>query len=132
MIDLSEWSLVPGPVKNPPTSSVVLHDLMFYAPTTIANAILAFPGMAHQASDKVDWWTWKAAWREGGRRISVGMTLFETDPISWGGSPLEGRCELADILGLWQTIRGQCPGVWMHNTDCEIHTPESFERLFSP
>lgn len=132
MIDLSDWALVPGPAKNPPTSSVVLSDLTLHSPGTIAEAILSFPGMEQKGSEGGDWWSWSASWQSGIRHISIGMTLFETDPVSWGGSPLSGTCELADILGLWKAIGMQCAGVWMHNTNCDIHTPDSFEQLFSP
>ena len=96
----------------------------------VAEAVLSFPGMRVQESDDHDWWRWRAAWRVGDRTIGVGMTLFETDPVAWGGSPLQGVCEVSDIVGLWETIRGHCPGIWMHNSNCEIHTPESFRRLF--
>jgi hypothetical protein len=130
MINLGKWSFTPGPAENPPGSSLDLRDLIEYPPEVVAEAILAFPKMRVLESAPGDWWHWWAAWSHGDRRIGVGMSVFETEPVSWGGSPLQGACELADILELWEVIRSRCPGVWMHNSDCAIHTPDSSRRLF--
>ena len=42
------------------------------------------------------------------------------------GWVLEGLCEVEDVLALWSVVRQAVPGAWMHNTLCEIHSPESF------
>ena len=133
MMDLAirEWSLIPGPESNPPRDSLGLHGVVEYPPRRIADAFLAFPGMRLENGGDLTWWEWQALWEVDGRFIKVGMTLFETEPVLWGGSPLQGRCEPADVLRLWKAIRIRCPGVWMQNSDCEIHTPESFEKIGS-
>jgi hypothetical protein len=130
MVSLGEWYFIPGPTSDPPGSSLDLRDLIEYPPQVVADAVLAFPGMTVPNPRSPDWWQWWAEWRFGEKHIGVGMTLFDTDPVTWGGSPLQGVCEVSDVLRLWQTIRDRCPGVWMHNSNCEIHTPESFQRLF--
>jgi len=128
---LSDWSLIPGPACNPPPSSLDLHDFIEYSPSTIAETILAFPGMIAQNHGDPTWWEWSATWRHQEASIDVGMTLFEIEPVSWGGSPLRGGCSVPQMLALWNSVRQKCPGVWMHNSDCEIHTPESFEGSFA-
>jgi hypothetical protein len=129
LIDLEDWLLIPGPLADPPPSSVAMDDITEYPPEAVADAILAFPGvgLAHPADPT--WWDWVARWEHGGRWIEVGFTLFDIDPPAWGGSGLRGQCELADILDLWAFVRGRVPACWMHNTLCEIHSPESFARV---
>src|SRR5437879_3306053 len=109
MINLGDWSFIPGPLENPPGSSLDARDLVEYPPEVVAEAILAFPNMRVEQSADGNWWQWLATWSLGERRIDVGMTLFETEPVSWGGSPLQGDCEVADILGLWEVVRRRCP-----------------------
>lgn len=129
MIQLIGWDLTPGPLKDPPPSSVSLQHMEDYPPEIVADAILNFPGIRLLHPAEPSWWEWVARWERESRWIEVGFTLFETDPPYWGGSGLRGRCELPDILGLWFTIRNTVPGCWMHNIDCEIHSPESFAKL---
>jgi hypothetical protein len=127
---LNEWSLIPGPDSNPPDSSLNLRDLIEYPPSTIAEAILALPGTIEENRGDPSWWQWSAKWQCETATVVIGMTLFDTDPVSWGGSPLQGHCSAEQILTLWESLRRTCPGVWMHNDDCEIHTPQSFKDLF--
>lgn len=130
MMCLDDWAFIPGPAADPPQSSLHLYDLTDYPPEVVAEAVLSFPNMLLQNPANGDWWQWEAKWRQDNRYIRVGMSLFETIPVSWGGSPLHGYCEMSDIITLWEMIRVGCPGIWMHNSNCEIHTPESFIRLF--
>lgn len=129
MVDLKDWSLSAGPLTNPPASSLVLEDIVLYPPEIVADSILSFPGIRLKHPADPTWWDWVARWDECGRWIEVGFTLFDTDPPAWGGSVLEGCCELTDILELWSTVRSRVPACWMHNTLCEIHTPESFAKV---
>jgi hypothetical protein len=76
------------------------------------------------------WWDWLAGWQHDQETIDVGMSLFETEPESWGGSPLKGQCSVHRLLSLWESIREKFPAVWLHNNECEIYTPESFRQLF--
>lgn len=128
LLDLQDWSLVPGPHDHAPSSSLNLHEITLYAPELVAEAILALPGMklAHRADPT--WWDSSARWEQDGRWIEVGITLFDTIPPAWGGSGLEGICELADLLDLWAVVRSRVPASWMHNTNCDIHSPESFKQ----
>jgi hypothetical protein len=128
LLDLKDWSLVPGPHVHAPSSSVDLHEVTLYAPELVAEAILAFPGMKLLRRADPTWWEWSARWEQSGRWIEVGITLFDTEPPAWGGSGLAGICELADVLDLWMAVRSRAPASWMHNTNCEIHSPESFKQ----
>lgn len=129
MVNLQDWSLSAGPLAHPPASSLVLEDIVLYPPEIVADAILSYPGMRLKHPADPTWWDWVARWDERGRWIEVGFTLFDTDPPAWGGSGLDGCCELTDILELWSTVRNRVPACWMHNTLCEIHTPESFAKV---
>jgi hypothetical protein len=127
---LAEWSFIPGPEWNPPDSSLNLQDLVEYPPASIAEVILTYPGMVLQNAGEPTWWDWLANWHDGEETIDIGMSLFETEPESWGGSPLRGHCPAERLLSLWKAIREKFPAVWLHNNECEIHTPESFSELF--
>ena len=128
-VNLQSWSLIPGPASNPPASSLALDDVIHHSPQTVADAILAFPGMVLVHSPDSTWWEWAARWEDGTRWIEVTMTLFDSDPPAWGGSDSRGECDLQDILHLWGHLTSAVPSCWMHNADCDIHTPESFARL---
>jgi hypothetical protein len=133
MIQLAEsdWAFIPSPgeILDPPASSVALQDVAAYPPDAIAQSFLAYPGfsLVHEADPS--WWQWQAGWERGQSFLLVGMTLFETDPVAWGGSPVSGTCELDDLLSLWCALRGRFPAMWLHNSNCEIHTPNSFSAL---
>src|SRR5262249_18699968 len=77
-----------GPASDPPGSSLNLRDLIEYTPKDVADAILAFPGMTLQSECIPNWWQWWAEWRMGKRHIGVGMTLLDTEPVAWSGSPM--------------------------------------------
>lgn len=129
LISLSDWSLIPGPISDPPLSSVALNESEEYLPEVVAEAILDVPGMRLKHPPEPTWWEWLARWDEGHRWIEVGFTLYEIEPPAWAGSSLDGSCELADFLGFWTEVRRRVPACWMHNSACEIHSPESFAQL---
>jgi len=129
LIDLRDWSLIPGPLASPPATSLALDSIVEYPPEAVAAAVLAFPGMHLTHPADPTWWDWVARWEQDGRWIDVEFTLFDVEPPAWGGSGLRGQCELADVLALWAAVRGRVPACWMHNTLCEIHSPESFARV---
>jgi len=135
MIQLADdvWAFIPGPreIPDPPASSVTLQDVATYPPKAIARALLAYPGFGLVHAAEPSWWQWRARWERGRSFLLVGMTLFETDPVAWGGSPVSGACEINDLLSLWHALRGQFPAVWLHNNACEVHTPESFAHLMT-
>lgn len=127
---LDEWSFIPGPEEEPPDSSLDLQDLVEYSPREIAEAILSYPGMVLQNPGTSSWWDWLARWHLEEEAIDVGISLFETEPESWGGSPLQGRCSANRLFFLWESIREKLPAVWLHNNECEIHTPDTFRQLY--
>jgi len=133
LLTLEGWSLIPGPwhILDPPASSIDLHDVASYEPQEVADSILSYPGCRLLKHASPTWWDWRAEWRGGDRFIEVGMSLFETEPPSWGGSEVEALCELEDVMGLWTWLRKRFRAIWLHNRECEIHTPETFRRQFA-
>jgi len=135
MIQLTEqaWAFIPGPseIPDPPASSLDRLEYAIYSPAAIAQAFLAYPDFSLMHDADPSWWQWRAGWERGQCFLLADMTLFETDPIAWGGSSVSGYCELDDLLSLWRALREEFPAVWLHNSECEIHTPESFSRLMT-
>lgn len=129
----SDWAFIPGPreILDPPASSVGLQEVAMYPPDVIAQAFLAYPGFSLVHDANPSWRQWQAGWEHGQSFLFVGMTLFETDPVGWGGSPVFGACRLDDLLALWRALHGRFPAIWLHNSNCEIHTPDSFSRLMT-
>jgi hypothetical protein len=128
-VKLDGLSFIPGPASDPPRDSLQLHDIIEHPVEDMASAFLSFPGMRLLNPGEPTLWEWQAEWRRNDSVIVVGMSLFDTDPVSWGGSDIRGSCSLAEILDLWNTVRHRCMGVWIHAADCAIYTPESFARL---
>jgi hypothetical protein len=127
-IRLNGWSLIPGPLLNPPQSSVALDEIVEYSPEAVASTFLSYPGTRLVHAAQPTWWDWKARWESGVSHWEFGMSLFETEPPSWGGSLVMGDCELEEFLQFCRHVRGPLPAVWLHNSACEIHSPESFAR----
>jgi hypothetical protein len=56
------------------------------------------------------------------------MTLFETEPVLWGGSEIkDARCEAADLLAIWLKVRKKCRGIWLQHHD-KMFTPALFKQ----
>ena len=127
-MEFDGWSFIPGRLSDPPESSLDLQELIEYPPESIAAAILAYPGMQLVHPGTPSWWDWRANWENGGRRIELNITLFETEPPAWGGSDLTVFCGAQEILDLWMHLRTSHPAIWLHH-DCNIYTPESFRAL---
>jgi hypothetical protein len=123
-----EWSFVPGPdtIVDPPGNSCELYDAADYRPADIARAILAYPGFQLLHPAVPSWWEWSAGWEAGDEMIDVSMTVNDAEPESWGGSGIDAICDVQRLIDLWQWLRVRFPCVWLHNGECEIHTPESF------
>src|SRR5262245_26608264 len=130
MIQLADddWAFIPGPreIPEPPASSAALQDVAVFPPEAIAQAFLSHPGFILVHDAVPSWWQWQAGWERSQSFLLVGMAVFETDPVSWGGSHVSGACELDNLLSLWHALRAQFPAIWLHNRACEIHTRESF------
>lgn len=58
------------------------------------------------------------------------MTLFGDEAESWGGSGLQGRCVADRFVRLWQDLLGTLPGIWLHDRDCAMYSPETFLEKF--
>src|SRR5262245_58840714 len=133
MIQLADgdWAFIPGPreILDPPASSVALQDVAMYQPDAIARAFLSYPGFSLVHDAAPSWWQWQAGWERSQGFLIVVLTLFESDPVAWCGSHVSGCCELDDLLSLWNTLRVQFLAVWMHDSACEIHTPDSLMLL---
>jgi hypothetical protein len=124
-----DWALVPGPNSmNGPLDSQDVHDIELHTPEAISQSLLSFPGMRliHEAAPS--WWEWRARWSEGSRHIEVGMTLFDNDAKSWGGSPVQASCTRKDLISLWSHLQSKHRGVWFHDSTCTMHTHESFTQ----
>lgn len=90
--------MIPGPAElAEPINSQDLQDIAVYSPAAIAEAILSFPGMTLLQTPTPSWWEWRGRWESGGEFIEVGMTLFEDEAQSWGGSPMTADCSLDAI-----------------------------------
>lgn len=127
-VELDDWSLIPGPEKNPPPSSVAIEETVEISPDRFAATVLSFPGFEQVAEPDPDWWAWKASRHD----MTIEMTLFETEPVTWGGSFLKGTCQLNKFLEFWDHLRTLSPGIWLHNSACEVLTPDMFlERTLS-
>lgn len=129
--DFVGWSFIPGPLKNPPPDSQSLYDIVEYPPAVVADTFLSVPGMTFLQGADPSWWEWKARWETADRFIELDMSLFESEPPAWGGSAIASRCTADDLLSLWRAMRARCPAVWLHNSACEIVTPEEFSRRFA-
>jgi hypothetical protein len=135
-LDLTELCFVAGPLELPEGfSSVALSRAENYPPEVIAAAFLAAPGTRLLHPAEPSWGYWQARWESGGRSIEVDLAACEVDPacfngrsLLWGGSSFRTHCLLADLLRFWQAVRSRCPGVWLHDTDTLMWSPESFAR----
>src|SRR5262249_59458113 len=90
--------------------------------------ILDYPGFTLHHAAEPTWWEWSAGWSRCNSFVILDMTLFDA-PIAWGGSNIVGYCALDELLSMWHALRKSLPALWMHNDDCEMHSPESVARL---
>jgi predicted phosphoadenosine phosphosulfate sulfurtransferase len=105
-----------------------LHDIELYPAAAVADSFLGFPGMRLLNPSTPSWWDWRARWESGRDFIEVGMTLFEAEVPTWGGSPISADCTFGTFDKLWSHIQLQHEAVWLHDDDCTIHTHDSFTR----
>jgi hypothetical protein len=127
-----QWALIPGPAElAEPMDSLHIQDIVEISPVAIARSLLSFPGVELLHAETPSWWDWRARWKSGCDYIEIGMTIFENDSQSRGGSHLTADCSLKDIESLWSHLQARHRGVWLHNSDCMIHTPDSFRLEMS-
>jgi len=128
IIELSDYSLIPGLEKNPPENSVALDEMVEISPDRFAASVLSFPGFRQVSESDSDWWSWRAECQN----MMIDMSLFETEPVTWGGSILRGSCQLNEFIEFWNHLRKLSSGIWLHNSDCEILTPEILMQRMRP
>jgi hypothetical protein len=122
-----DWSIIPGPAQlSQPMNSQDLQEVATYSAAEIAESLLGFPGMRLVHASTPSWWEWRARWKSGRDFIEVGMTLFDDELQSWGGSPLRADCAIDAITALWSYLLSRHRGVWLHDSDCWVHTKDSF------
>jgi hypothetical protein len=127
-----QWSLIPGPAKlNQPLNSQDLQEIEQLSAERIAESFLSFRDMRLIHAAAPSWWEWRARWASAGDFIEIGMTLFGDETQSWGGSPITADCSAAHIDELWSQLRSRHRGIWLHDADCIIHTPESFRNTIT-
>ena len=125
-----EWSLVPGPedVSDVP-DSLGQFDIAEYAPEDIAERILSIEGTRLVRSGP-EWWDWRACYESDRDMFEVTMTLFETDPVTWGGSNIVACSDPSELLRFWRLLRVSHPRIWLHNSDCALFDPADFEKRY--
>lgn len=124
---LRSWSIVPGPTSiRPPFESTELAAIEQYPPEAVAAAILGIRATELVHREDPNWWSWTARWSSGASHIDLAMTLFDTEPLAWGGFNLSGSATPVDLLNLYGAVHAALPASWLHNSDCLLHTAESF------
>ena len=124
---VQDWSIVPGPRKiRPPFDSTDLREITDTAPEQAASAALSLRDVTLERAGEPEWWNWCSFWRFRDSEIALSMTLFETDPPTWGGFSLSGSATAGDLLQLYREVHDLLPNAWLHNDLCELHTAESF------
>jgi hypothetical protein len=129
LMDVKGLALVPGPadIEQPLYSFQVYDEIVGHAPEGVAAALLSIPGMRRTNSAEPSSWDWKARWDIGDRYLELDFTLLEPDDgVAWGGSNLRGRCRRSDLMSIWSALRERFEGVWLHDAECRLWTPESF------
>jgi hypothetical protein len=129
LIDVKGLAFIPGPadIEQPLYSFEVYDEIVGHAPDEVAAALLAIPGMRRTNSAEPASWEWKARWEIGARYLDLDFTLMEPDDgVIWGGSNLQGRCRQSDLMHIWSALRQRFEGVWLHDAECRLYTPESF------
>ena len=127
-MEFENWALVPGPEHlDRPRMSFEVHEIAQYPIDEFAAAVLSFPGMRLERPSAA-WHDWMARWQSGQHFIRLDLALLDGESPIWGGSSLRAICTLDEMIALWRHLLAEFPGVWMHNTDCEMHTLESFPR----
>lgn len=141
LLVLTELSLVDGPIELPDLAYSFADNWKpeLYTADEIAAAISSVPNVHVVHGADPDWEAWDARWELDGNFIHFdiiecpihadnstrpGLTSY------WGGSKFETSCTMQQLLDVWRRIQSTCPGVWLHDTDCRMYSPESFAAAF--
>ena len=122
---------MPGPPQLvEPAVSFDTHEVLQYPPDVVADAILAVPNTRLIRTNDPTWYDWLALHTASDGTIKIDFTLFDIEPVSWGGSGLVFDCGPQSLLDFWLAIRTACPAAWLHDTSCKLYSPESFSELY--
>lgn len=126
-----DLQLVPGPITLvEPAVSFGTHEVVAYSPDRVAKTILSYPGTRLLEPPTPSWWQWKTRCEADSGYIEVDMSIFDIEPPVWGGSNLNFKCTPQYLLNFWLHVRGVCPAAWLHDTQCNLYSPESFCKNF--
>ena len=130
--DIDDWSIVPGgPSIRPPFKSISLRGITDYELDEVAAVILAIPSTRLLHDRDPDWWHWRAQWTFDDAIIDVTMSTMDgPDGFIWGGCGLSGLAEPAHLRVFYGRVQAALPCAWLHNSDCDLHTAQSFSGLF--
>ena len=128
------WSFVAGPphVDGVQQSHLMDADPAEYTPVQFATSMLGIEGVELLHDAEPNWWSWKTGWMGEADAFEIGMSLFETEPPLWGGSPISHVSEPAELLALLRALRRQLPSIYLHNEECEILSPAAFAARYLP
>ena len=130
--DKLDLCFVSGPLElTEPAYSFDIIDAVEYPPGDIAIAFLEVPGCRLVHPGEPSWYDWKARWESGGRFIEVDMSLYDVEPVMWGGSGINMNCTPVDLLMFWESVRSRCQAVWLCDTECRLYSPERFRELYA-
>ncbi len=122
-----DWAFVPGPADQwQPMNSQDVQDIEATSPEAISASFLSYPGMLLLRSAHPTWVEWRARWESGLHFIEIGISLFEDEAKSWGGSEICADCPCVEIEALWMHLQSFHRGIWLHDLDCIMHTRDSF------
>ena len=123
-----DWALVPGPVEVLDIlDSQGQFDVALYPPDEIAELVLGIDGTL-LLKGGTDWWDWRASYETDSEIFELTMTLFDMEPIVWGGSGIVGCSDPAALLWFWEQLRNTHPRIWLHNSECTMFNPKAFRR----
>jgi hypothetical protein len=108
----------------------VYEDLVLHAPDEVATALLTIHGMKPCNTAEPTSGNWSARWEEADRYLDLDFTTMEPEfgQVFWGGSNLRGKCYVSDLIRIWATLGERFEGVWLHDAECHLFTPEGFAR----
>lgn len=116
-----------------PTTSLDADEIVEHPLAAIAATLLCFPQVELTHGAEPSWLQWRARWRDGENELD--FSLSHLGPGShenlWGGSELKGHCTIGQVLALWVHLLSRHQGVWLHNSECEMETPQSFLQIYA-
>ena len=122
-----KWAFVPGPLDaSAPFSSIDAQELADYSPEEIAAAVLAFPRMKLLNGNRPQWSDWRSVWESKDESVELNITLMGLSDEFWGGSEINALCHPETLIAIWQHLKANHPGIWLHDADCRMHTEKSF------